>query len=171
MSPVRRSRGSDLADHGSEPLSLARRAITFLMLGARAVAVILAITAAPGENTFAAERYRERAERDPSVRAAAMVRRAAILAGPLAHPDGATRELEGLRTAHAERLSPSDDILIGTTPAHFYEHRLDQPGLAMRELRRLLDTYPDAPPTDSLRRSLRALKDAEPSAPADRPTP
>lgn len=127
--------------------------------------------AARGEYTFAAERYRERAKNDESVRAAAMVRRAALLAGPLADPAGAVRELVELRTAHAGRLPPGDDILIGTTLAHFYEHRLDQPGLAMRELRRLLDTYPDSPHTDSLQRSLRALKDAEPSAPADRPTP
>ncbi len=108
MSLLRRSRGSDLADHGSEPLSLARRAITFLMLGATAVAVILAITAARGEYTFAAERHRERAKNDESVRAAAMVRRAALLAGPLADPAGAVRELVELRTAHGGRLPPGD---------------------------------------------------------------
>lgn len=149
MSPVRRSRGSDLADPGSEQLGSARRT----------------------EHPFAAERYRERAEKDASVRAAAMVRRAALLAGPLADPAGAVREVVELRTAHAGRLSAGDDILIGTTLAHFYEHRLDQPGLAMRELRRLLDTYPDTPHAASLQRLLRTLKDAEPSTPEERPTP
>lgn len=200
-----------------EPLQLAQRVISFLMIGATVVSVALAVSGvaprawilagaiwalyglvsgflggvlepsvdfvaralgdvgmggrltgfsemesleARGEYAFAAERYRERAHRDPRARAAATVRRAALLAGPLADPERAVAELLALRESGHRRLPPADDILIGTTLAHFFEHRLNDPGRAMRELRRLLDTYPNSNHTRYLRRSLTALRDA-----------
>jgi hypothetical protein len=94
----------------AEPFQLIRRAVGFLMVGATAVSIGLAVTgvvprawllaeaiwAAHGVISalfggilepaidvlaFAAERYRERAEHEPRARAAAMARRAALLAG------------------------------------------------------------------------------------------
>ncbi len=68
------------------------------------------------------------------------MRRAAILAGPLANPGMATLELDNFRdTRH---LRPADDIKIGLALAEFYERRLADPGRAMTELRRLIDLYP-----------------------------
>ena len=114
---------------------------------------------ARGEHAFAAERYRERAERDPADRAAATVRRATLLAGPLADPGRAVMELLALRAGAGHRLTAGEDILIGTTLAHLYEQRLDQPGKAMGELRRLLDRYPGSSHARYLRRSLAGLRD------------
>ena len=126
--------------------------------GTRGFSEIEAIEAR-GEHAFAAERYRERARQEPAVRAAATVRRAALLAGPLGDPTSAVAELLDLRRSKGAGLKPSEDILIGTTLAHFYEHRLRDPGKAMRELRRLLDRYPASAHTRHLRRSLAGLRD------------
>lgn len=115
---------------------------------------------ARGEHAFAAERYRERAEREPRVRVAATARRAALLAGPLGDAHRAVAELLEVRRTRGGTLTPGEDILIGSTLAHFYEHRLHDPGKAMRELRRLLDRYPASAQTRYLRRSLAALRDA-----------
>jgi hypothetical protein len=113
-----------------------------------------------GEHAFAAERYRERAEQEPRLRAAAMTRRAALLSGPLKDPQRAVTELIELRARAGRQLGAADDILIGTMLAHCYERRLDDPGKAMRELRRLLDAYPDSVHTRFLRRSLAELKES-----------
>jgi len=204
------------AGEGQEPLDLARRLVSFLMIGATVVALALALTGvvpkawilagalwalyglvsgflggildpgidfvarmftdvgmgggtrgfseiealeARGEHAFAAERYRERAAKDPRARAAATVRRASLMAGPLGDPGGAVAELLALRQAKGAKIGPAEDILIGTTLAHFYEHRLHAPGKAMREIRRLLDRYPGSAHTRHLRRSLAELRD------------
>jgi len=122
---------------------------------------------ARGEHAFAAERYRERAERDPRARAAATVRRASLLAGPLGDPHRAVAELLALRQSKGVKITPAEDILIATTLAHYYEHRLQQPGNAMRELRRLLDLYPRSAHTRHLRRSLAELRDERFDRPLD----
>ena len=66
--------------------------------------------------------------------------RAALLAGPMDQPETAAAERDSFRSAH--QLPPDDDIRVGLALAELWEHRLSQPGLAMRELRRLIDRYP-----------------------------
>jgi hypothetical protein len=113
---------------------------------------------ARGHYAFAADRYRERARRDRRVRAEAVVRRASLLAGPLGDPRTAIRELARLR-AETKRLTPEDDILIGTTLAHLFQHGLDDPARAATELRRLIDQYPDSSHRPFLLRSIAELED------------
>lgn len=114
--------------------------------------------AARGHYEAAAEAYRERA-REPRVRAAATVRRAALLAGPLGQPETAAAELDALR-ADGRALPPADDIHIGLALADLYEHALGDPGRAMAELRRLLDLYPEGTHLRRIRRELAELKRA-----------
>jgi tetratricopeptide (TPR) repeat protein len=119
--------------------------------------------AAHGHYEAAAEAYRERAQ-DPAARAAATVRRAALLAGRLGQPETAAAELDALR-APGHRLSPADDIRVGLALADLYEHALGDPGRAMAELRRLLDLYPNSAHLRRIRRELAELKRARFPAP------
>jgi tetratricopeptide (TPR) repeat protein len=114
--------------------------------------------AARGHYEAAAEAYRERA-REPRVRAAATVRRAGLLAGPLEQPETAAAELDALR-ADGRTLPPADDIHVGLALADLYEHALGDPGRAMAELRRLLDLYPEGTHLRRIRRELAELKRA-----------
>jgi hypothetical protein len=109
---------------------------------------------ARGEFVAAAEAYRQRAQR-PGDRAEATVRRAALLGGPLGHPETALVELENLRRS---RLSTGDDLRVGVALVDLYDRRLNQPGRAMAELRRLIDRYPDDRSVRRLRRALAELK-------------
>lgn len=106
-----------------------------------------------GHHQAAAEAYAERS-RNPSERVEATLRRAALLAGPLAQPETAAVELEGLRS---QRLSSRDDFRIGLALVELYEH-LGDPGRAMGELRRLIDRYPTASGARRLRAALGTLK-------------
>jgi hypothetical protein len=110
---------------------------------------------ARGRLAEAAEAYRERAQR-PMDRVEATVRRAALLAGPLAQPETALVELQGLRE---HRLTAEADLRVGVALVDVYERRLSDPGRAMVELRRLIDLYPDRRATLRLRRELAMLKD------------
>jgi hypothetical protein len=107
-----------------------------------------------GHHEAAAEAYAERA-RDPTARIEATLRRAKLLAGPLAEPESAAVELDSLR---AHRLTPGDDFRVGLALVNLYEHTLNQPGRAMAELRRLIDRYPTAHGARRLRAALRQLK-------------
>jgi hypothetical protein len=86
----------------------------------------------------------------------AAVCRATLLAGSLAMPLKARIELEEFR--ETRRLRPADDIHLGLALARLYEEALDEPGHAMREIRRLLDLYPNARGLRHFRRTLAALK-------------
>jgi hypothetical protein len=110
---------------------------------------------AGGHYAAAAEAYRERA-REERGRAEAVLRRAALLAGPLDQPESAAAELDALRAG--DRLSPDDDIRVGLALAELWEHRLAQPGRAMGELRRLLDRYPSNRRMRQIRAELAELK-------------
>ena len=77
-----------------------------------------------GEIAAAAEAYRERAQR-PSDRVEATVRRAALLGGPLGHPETALVELENLR---GSPLSAAEDLRVGTALVDLLERRLNDPG-------------------------------------------
>jgi hypothetical protein len=88
--------------------------------------------------------------------AQALVRRAALLAGPLKIPEKARIELEEFRENHS--LNPADDIRVGLALAGIYEEALADPGRAMREIRRLLDLHPNARGLRHFRRTLAALK-------------
>lgn len=88
--------------------------------------------------------------------AEALVRRAALLSGSLQQPDQARSELEQFR--EARQLSATDDVRVGLALAEVYEHGLNDPGQAMRELRRLLDLYPLGRRAGRLRRTLSLLK-------------
>jgi hypothetical protein len=109
---------------------------------------------ARGELAAAAEAYRERA-RNPLERTEATIRHAALLAGPLEQPETAVVELDNLR--HGP-LSARDEFRIGLALVELYRTRLDQPGRAMGELRRLIDRYPGEPATARLREVLAELK-------------
>jgi hypothetical protein len=111
-----------------------------------------------GQLEAAAEAYLERARR-PGDRVEATVRRAALLAGPMGQPETALVELEGLRRAG---LSPADDLRVGAALVDLFERRLGDPGRAMVELRRLIDSYPDHRSARRLRRALADLKAAQP---------
>jgi hypothetical protein len=108
---------------------------------------------ARNEHDTAAAAYRQLADQgDPE----AMARRAALLAGPLRVPTQARIELEEFR--EQQRLGTAADIRIGLALADVYEHALDDPGHAMREIRRLLDRYPHQRGLRYIRRTLAALK-------------
>lgn len=108
-----------------------------------------------GHFAAAAEAYAD-AGREQRGRAEPALRRAALLAGPLHQPETAAAELEALR--NVTPLPPDDDIRIGLALAELWEHRLDQPGLAMRELRRLIDRYPGNRRMRQIRTALAELK-------------
>ena len=112
--------------------------------------------AAQGHYDAAAEAYRQRAE-TPRERVPATLRRADLLAGPLGQPLAAMTELEALQR-DADRLRPIEDMQLGLALADLYEQRLNQPGKAMGELRRLLDRYPDARQSRTVREVLGALR-------------
>jgi hypothetical protein len=107
-----------------------------------------------GHHQAAADAYAERA-RNPSERVEATLRRSQLLAGPLGEPESAAVELDTLR-AHA--LTPREDVRIGLALVNLYENRLDDPGRAMAELRRLIDRYPTGSGARRLRTALRELK-------------
>lgn len=102
----------------------------------------------------AAEGYLLRA-RNPRERVEATIRRAALLAGPMARPESALVELEGLRHS---ALAPRDDLRVGLALVDLYDRRLSDPGRAMAELRRLIDRHPEDPAVRRLRPWLAALK-------------
>jgi len=110
--------------------------------------------AAHGHHEAAAEAYAERA-RNPAERVEATLRRSRLLTGPLSEPESAAVELDSLR-AHA--LTPRDDVRVGLALVDLYENRLDNPGRAMAELRRLIDRHPAGQGARQLRAALRALK-------------
>jgi hypothetical protein len=107
-----------------------------------------------GHYEAAADAYAERA-RNSAERVEATLRRAELLAGPLAEPETAAVELEGLR---AHPLSGRDDFRVGLGLVDLYEHQLEDPGRAMAELRRLIDRYPTASGARRLRTALSMLK-------------
>ncbi|MFN2315475.1 MAG: hypothetical protein ABR602_02250, partial [Gemmatimonadales bacterium] len=113
--------------------------------------------AARGDAAAAADAYLRRAS-DSNERVAALLRRAGVLAGPLGRPEDAVTELESLRRSTAG-LSPTDDIDIGLALVDLYEHRLDQPGRAMAELRRLIDRHPHTHHSHRIRSMLAALRE------------
>jgi hypothetical protein len=110
---------------------------------------------AKGHFAAAAQAYAD-LMRDDRPRPEPALRRAALLAGPLHHPETAAAELDALRAATA--LSADDDIRVGLALAELWEHRLAQPGLAMRELRRLIDRYPSHRRMRQIRTTLAELK-------------
>ncbi len=107
-----------------------------------------------GHYQAAADAYADRA-RNRAERVEATLRRAALLAGPLGHPETAAVELDNLRTAP---LSSRDDFRVGLALVDLYEQRLQEPGRAMAELRRLIDRYPTAQGARRLRTALGELK-------------
>ena len=107
-----------------------------------------------GDFATAAEAYRERAQR-PADRVEATIRRAALLGGPLRQPEMALVELEALRLG---RLTPAEDVAVGVALVDLHERRLQDPGRAMAELRRLIDRHPDHGSARRLRRALADLK-------------
>ncbi len=109
---------------------------------------------AKGHHQAAAEAYAERA-RNPAERVEATLRRSRLLAGPLREAESAAVELDSLR-AHA--LTPREDVRIGLALVDLYENRLENPGRAMAELRRLIDRYPSGQGARRLRAALRELK-------------
>jgi hypothetical protein len=112
--------------------------------------------AAQGHLEAAAEAYRLRS-RLPRDRVNALIRRAQLMAGPLKLPHAAAGELEDLQR-DAEHLSPIEDMRVGLALTELYEQRLDDPGRAMVEIRRLIDRYPQARQTAELRHLLAALR-------------
>jgi hypothetical protein len=107
-----------------------------------------------GHHQAAADAYAERA-RNPAERVEATLRRVELLAGPLAEPESAAAELDSLRSG---RLSGRDDFRVGLALVDLYERRLNDPGRAMGELRRLIDRHPTAQGARRLRSALNALK-------------
>ncbi len=108
---------------------------------------------ARGEYQAAAVDYAVRAARGDSD---ALTRRASLLAGPLGDPQTALGELEQFRAT--PNLKPVDDIRVGLALAHLHERALDDPGAAMRELRRLIDRYPTVRGVRRMRQTLAGLK-------------
>lgn len=113
--------------------------------------------AAQGHYQDAAERWFQVAATEHSP-AQAMLRRAALLAGPLQDPGSAAAELTQYRDAPRLPLRPEEDVAIGLALSDIYEHRLQEPARAMYELRRLLDRYPTTRHVKLIRNALRALK-------------
>lgn len=109
---------------------------------------------ARGHYQAAADAYAERA-RNRAERIEATLRRAALLAGPLGHPETAIVELDSLRAA---QLPSRDDLRVGLALVELYEHKLRDPGRAMGELRRLIDRHPTAQGARRLRAALGELK-------------
>jgi hypothetical protein len=109
---------------------------------------------ARGRVAEAAEAYRERAQA-PRERVEATLRRAALLAGPLAQPETAMVELENLQ---ALALPAQDDLRVGLALVDLSDRRLADSGRAMGELRRLIDRHPEEPAIRRLRDWLAALK-------------
>jgi hypothetical protein len=118
-----------------------------------------------GHYAAAAEEYAERA-RNPAERVEATLRRAELLAGPLAEPETAAVELDSLR---AHPLSSRDDFRVGLALVDLLEHRLNDPSRAMAELRRLIDRYPTARDVRRLRAALSELKSERFGGTAPRP--
>ena len=112
---------------------------------------------ARGQYEAAAEAYRERAQ-GRREQVDATLRRAALLAGPLAMPSGAVAELRKLRQDMGRRLTAADDVRIGLALADLHEFSLKDPGWAMAELRRLIDLYPHSRRVRQMRSILAALK-------------
>ncbi len=108
---------------------------------------------ARGDLDAAAESYAHLASRGD---AAALVRRAELLGDRLGGAVKARIELEEFRETH--QPAGKDDIRIGLALAQLFEQHLDDPGRAMREIRRLLDLYPRARGLRHLERTLAALK-------------
>ncbi len=109
-----------------------------------------------GEYDAAAEAYMVRS-REPADRVEATLRRTALLAGPLQLPAMAVAELTTLqRTGRA--LPGEDDVRVGLALADLYDYRLNDPGRAMTELRRLIDRYPESRHIRQMRTVLRQLK-------------
>ena len=107
-----------------------------------------------GHYEAAANEYAERA-RNPAERVEATLRRAELLAGPMAEPETAAVELDSLRV---HPLSNRDDFRVGLALVDLLEHRLHDPSRAMAELRRLIDRYPTARDVRRLRAALNELK-------------
>ncbi len=99
----------------------------------------------------------------------AMVRRSLLLGGPLRTPEAAVAELENFRDT--ERIRTGDDIRIGLALAELYELRLNDPGKAMGELRRLIDLHPAASSVRRARRSLALLRKERFGEAQNGPTP
>ncbi len=112
--------------------------------------------AAQGHVEAAAEAYRLRSAVKGD-RVNALIRRAQLLAGPLKTPHAAAGELEALQR-DADRLSAAEDMRLGLALTELYEQRLDDPGRAMVEIRRLIDRYPHARQARELRTLLAALR-------------
>lgn len=111
---------------------------------------------AQGHADAAAEAYKIRAE-VPGDRVAALICRAQLLAGPINLPHLAVGELETLQK-DADGMSPAEDMRLGLVLTELYEQRLNDPGRAMVEVRRLIDRYPEARRTRELRALLAALR-------------
>jgi len=111
--------------------------------------------AARGLYDAAANEYLERSRRENGD-AEALVRRAAILAGPLSNPGMAVLELHNYRDTR--QLRPADDIKIGLALVELYDRRLADPGRAMTELRRLIDLHPTVGGVRQLRRTLNQFR-------------
>jgi hypothetical protein len=126
--------------------------------------------AARGLYDAAANEYLERAQQEGGD-AEALVRRAALLAGPLKNPGMAVMELHNFRDTHP--LGTRDDIKVGLTLVNLYERFLDDAGHAMSELRRLIDLHPGSRAARQIRRMLAELRKekfgAEDEDPAEPP--
>ena len=124
-----------------------------------------------GDYNAAAEAYMVRA-REPADRVEATLRRSALLAGPLQLPIMAAAELATLHESQA--LPAEDDVRVGLALADLYDYRLNDPGRAMAEIRRLIDRHPESRHTRRMRMLLRQLKtshfgsefDDEPASPS-----
>lgn len=112
--------------------------------------------AAQGHVEAAAEAYRLRAQ-VPRDRVNAMIRRAQLLAGPLKLAHAAAGELEDVQRG-AAHLSAGEDMRLGLALTELYEQRLDDPGRAMVEIRRLIDRYPHSRQARELRGLLAVLR-------------
>jgi hypothetical protein len=110
---------------------------------------------AQGHLEAAAEAYLQRA-RDQGERVNATLRRAALLAGPMRQPETAVAELENLQR---RQLSPRDDLRVGLALVDLYDRRMNDPGRAMVELRRMIDTHPEDRGVRRLRDLLRGFKE------------
>ena len=111
---------------------------------------------AQGRYADAAEAYQRRA-RDRVATVEATLRRAALLAGPLALPLVAASELAEMRNATTP-LTPEEDVRVGLALVDLYDYRLQDPGRAMAELRRLIDLHPESRHTRRMRGVLQDLK-------------
>lgn len=114
--------------------------------------------AAQGQYQDAAERW-FRVAVDGEEPAAAMLRRAELLAGPLKDPGTAAAELTQYRDLPRSPLTAGEDVAIGLALVDLYEHRLGAPAQAMFELRRLLDRYPSSRHVRRIRNTLHDLKE------------